>query len=363
MEATLHRDLYLEPSWFAREREKVFFDQWTCVGREEELVTAGSYVTIDLAGESIILVRGQDWKLRAFYNVCRHRGCQLVDSTDDATRRGQFIANIRCPYHSWTYRLDGRLHRTPYMDVDRGSLALHEVRLACWGGFVFLKLGEDATGLEEQLGPIPGRIHRYPLDELLEGWRSAYTVAANWKVILENYNECYHCAGVHPELCRIVPEFRKNGGAGLDWEAGIPQKPGTNTFTARGTTTRAPFPGLNDAEKERHFGELVYPNLMLSLSMDHVAMFILWPLEPERTLIDCRLLFHPDSRSQPDFDPSDAADFWDLVNRQDWTICERVQRGMHARPFRHGHYAPMEDLSLDIRNYIASRLGNDVLKL
>lgn len=126
-----------------------------------------------------------------------------------------------------------------------------------------------------------------------------------------------------------------------------------------GTSTRPPFPGLSDAERERHFGELVYPNLMLSLSMDHAAAFIVWPQGPEKTLIDCRLLFHPDAMAADDFDPSDAADFWHIVNKQDWTICERVQRGMHARPFVHGYYAPMEDLSLDIREYVAARLGDD----
>jgi Rieske 2Fe-2S family protein len=223
-----------------------------------------------------------------------------------------------------------------------------------------VKAGTGSQTLREQLGPVPGRVVRYPLEELGTGWRKDYLVAANWKVILENYNECYHCAGVHPELCKIVPEFRRNGGAQLDWEAGIPQKPGTNTFTRTGTTSRLPFPGLNAAEKERHFGELAYPNLMLSLSMDHVAMFILWPQGPEQTRIDCRLLFHPEAINRMDFDPSDAADLWDLVNMQDWDICERVQRGMHARPFRHGLYAPMEDLSLDIRNYIAARLGSDL---
>lgn len=360
MEATLHRDLYIEPSWFEKERERVFFDQWTCVAREDDLVSAGSYEAVDLAGDSVILVRGEDWKLRAFHNVCRHRGCQLVDSTKADRRSGQFIANIRCPYHSWTYRLDGSLHHTPYVDVDKSRYHLHEIQLACWAGFVFLKVGSDGRGLREQLGPIPGRVERYPLEELRVGWRCDYSVAANWKVILENYNECYHCAGVHPELCRIVPDFRKNGGAALNWETGVPQKPGTNTFTLTGTTRRQPFPELNDAEKERHFGELIYPNLMLSLAMDHAASFILRPAGPEQTHIDCRLLFHPEAINQPDFDPSDAAEFWDLVNRQDWDICERVQRGMRSRAFRRGFYAPMEDLSLDIRSYIAGRLGNDL---
>ncbi len=358
MESTLHRDLYIEPSWFEKERERVFFNQWTCVGRDDDLRAAGSYEAVDVCGESVILVRGDDQELRAFHNVCRHRGCQLVDPTRTTQRNGRFRSSIRCPYHSWTYGLDGSLRHTPHVDVDKSRFGLHRVALASWGGFVFLKIGEESGSLAGQLGPIPARVARYPLEILREGWRARYTAAANWKVILENYNECYHCAGVHPELCSIVPAFRRNGGTGLDWEAGVPQKEGTNTFTFTGTTARAPFPGLNDAEKERHFGELIYPNLMLSLAMDHAAVFILQPRGPEDTHIDCRLLFHPDAVDAPDFDPSDAAEFWDLVNRQDWDICERVQRGMHARPFTRGLYAPMEDLSLDIRNYIAGRLGD-----
>jgi Rieske 2Fe-2S family protein len=203
------------------------------------------------------------------------------------------------------------------------------------------------------------RIRRYPLAELKSGWRIDYRVAANWKVILENYNECYHCAGVHPELCRVVPAFRVNGGADLDWEAGIPQQEGTNTFTLSGTTTRAPFPGLDESEKVRHKGELIYPNMMLSLSMDHVAAFTLWPRAPGHTDIVCEFLFHPDEMTKDDFDAADSVAFWDLVNRQDWGICESVQRGMHSSAFTSGFYGPMEDWSLDIRNYVRERIGRD----
>ena len=206
------------------------------------------------------------------------------------------------------------------------------------------------------LGEIPERLTRYPMAELRTGHRIDYTVAANWKVILENYNECYHCAGVHPELCKIVPAFRQGGGSGLDWEAGIPQKEGTNTFTFTGTTSRAPFPDLDADEKVRHKGELVYPNLMLSLSMDHVASFTLWPRSAERTDIICEFLFHPEEMAKKDFDPTDAVEFWDLVNKQDWGICESVQRGMASRRFDTGYYAPMEDYSLDIRNYVRKRV-------
>lgn len=362
METTLHRDLYLEPLWFDRERRNIFHREWTCVARTEELPEPGSFRALTLAGQHLLLVRGDDCVVRAFYNVCRHRGCQLIDSEDETQNAGRFRKQIRCPYHSWTYQLDGELKHAPHVDIDRSQYSLHPIDVDEWGGFLFIRLDKGDTSLLDTLGPIPARVARYPLHELLCGWRHTYTVNANWKVILENYNECYHCGGVHPELCNLVPAFRANGGQGLIWEEGIAQRAGTNTFTMSGTTSRPPFPGLNEAERERHFGELVYPNLMLSLSMDHAAAFIVWPQGPEKTLIDCRLLFHPDAMAAEDFDPSDAGDFWHIVNNQDWTICERVQRGMHARPFVHGYYAPMEDLSLDIREYVAARLGDDAVR-
>jgi len=243
-------------------------------------------------------------------------------------------------------------------DFDPAAFSLHPVGVASWGGFVFVHLTPaEATPLAAGLGPVPGRLRRYPLAELRTGRRLVYEVAANWKVICENYNECYHCAGVHPELCRVVPAFRERGGAGLDWDRGIPHREGAWTFTASGTTTRAPFPGLDDDERSRHKGELVYPNMLLSLAADHVAAFTLWPAGPGRTTVVCELLFHPGEMARPRFDPSDAADFWELVNRQDWAVCESVQRGMGSRAYTTGWFAPMEDASLDIRRYLAERLG------
>jgi len=161
-----------------------------------------------------------------------------------------------------------------------------------------------------------------------------------------------------PGALRDRPAFKSAGGAGLDWEQGIPQREGTTTFTRSGTTTRAPLPGLTEDDRSRHRGELIYPNFMLSLSSDHVAAFTLWPQGPERTIIACDFLFHPDEMVKPDFDPSDAVEFWDLVNRQDWGICENVHRGMRSRVFEQGYYAPMEDQSLDIRRYVSERLGS-----
>ena len=216
----------------------------------------------------------------------------------------------------------------------------------------------SAESLRDSLGEVPARLVRYPLDRLVVGRRFAYDVAANWKVVAENYNECYHCGPVHPELCRLVPAFG-GGGIDLEWEDGIPHREGAWTFTTTGTSTRQPFPDLDEAERVRHKGELVYPNLMLSLSADHVAAFVLTPLAVDRTRIVCDLLFAPEEAALPSFDPSDAADLWDLVNRQDWAVCESVQRGMSSRSYTGGWYAPMEDASLDIRRWLLPRLSED----
>ena len=359
LEPTLPGERYLEPVHFATEARRIFHAEWFCIGRMEGLEQRGDWRLVNIAGESILVVRDEGGGLNAFYNVCRHRGAELVPSPDSIEQSGTFKAGIRCPYHSWNYRLNGELHATPHLEVDKSCFGLNRVELDTWGGYVFVRLVPGNQTLADTLGEIPERLQRYPLDDLRVGHRLEYSVAANWKVILENYNECYHCAGVHPELCRIVPAFRQGGGQDLDWESGIPQKKGTNTFTFTGTTRRAPFPGLDEDEKVRHKGELAYPNLMLSLSMDHAASFTLWPRSAGITDIICEFLFHPDEMAKPDFDPMDAVDFWDLVNRQDWGICESVQRGMRSRVFETGFYAPMEDYSLDIRNYVRDRTDKD----
>jgi glycine betaine catabolism A len=356
LERSLPREAYWDEAFFKRERDAIFWDQWFYVGRAEQLQEPGAYRVLDVAGESVILVRDTDG-LHAHLNLCRHRGSRLLCG------EGVVRGTIRCPYHSWTYALDGRLVASPFVAAEAlppESRRLHRVAAQDWEGFVFVHLSpERAEGnggtLAAQLGPIPQRLARYPLAKLKVARSLRYDVEANWKVLLENYNECYHCAVVHPELCRVVPAFKRHGGGELDWERGIPHRDGAWTFTATGTSHRAPFATLTDEEKVRHKGELIYPNFMLSLASEHVAAFSLWPQGPAATTIVCDFLFHPDEIAKPSFDPSDVAEFWDLVNRQDWKICESVQAGMRSRAFHQGYYAPMEDASLDIRRYLASR--------
>jgi len=369
LEPTLPSAWYRDARVFALEKERIFCREWFCAAREEELAGPGAFRLLEVFGESVILLRNRDGELRAFYNVCRHRGSRLCRDPAATAASGSALAGgvaagrITCPYHQWTYDLDGRLVGAPQLagepGFDKTLFSLHPVGVACWGGFVFLHLTPAAAvPLAQQLGAIPGRTARYPLAELRIGHTIRYQAAANWKVLCENYNECYHCAGVHPELCAVVPAFRERGGAHLDWERGIPHRPGAYTFTSSGTTRRRAFPTLNDDERVRHKGELVYPNLFVSLACDHVAAFILEPKSATHTDITCHFLFEPYELAKGDFDHTDATEFWDLVNRQDWVICEAVQQGISSRVHEHGYYAPMEDFNLDIRRYVLERIGD-----
>jgi Rieske 2Fe-2S family protein len=372
LEKSLPSHYYTAPEIFEREKNLIFAQDWFCAGREEQLPLPGNSIVLEIAGESVLVVRTMKGELRAHYNVCRHRGARLCatgnDTNWDVHLQGGVTSSgsIRCPYHQWTYNLEGQLLGAPYLkDADgfrKEDFSLYPVGADTWGGFFFLNLSLPATADEEsgvrtQLGPAVERTRRYPLAALRTGHGITYDVAANWKLIMENYNECYHCGGLHPELCEIVPDFKQAGGSNLNWEDGIPHRAGAYTFTKTGTTNRSPFPGLSEEEKVRHKGELCFPNLMLSLACDHVAAFLLWPMAQDRTRIVCNFLFHPEEIAKPTFDTADAVQFWDLVNRQDWAICERVQRGVSSRVHKFGYYAPMEDPSLDIRNYVIQRLG------
>ncbi len=245
LEPALSREEYLGEAVWTRECDRIFGRTWCAVGREEDVAATGAYLRVEVAGESILVTRDASGTLHAFFNVCRHRGAELVDAHAEAC--GSFGGAIRCPYHSWTYALDGRLRRAPFLDAvsdaDADAFALAAVRVDTWGGFVFVNLAPaPATTLLDQLGEVPGRVTRYPLTEVRRGARVVYEVAANWKVLAENYNECYHCGPVHPELCELVPSFRRAGGDGLEWERGIPHREGAYTFTTTGTTNRGTVP-------------------------------------------------------------------------------------------------------------------------
>ena len=242
LQAALPREHYVDAATHEVERERVLLHEWTCIARLDELglTTPGSatleperLAVVDLHGESVLVTTDVDGVLHAHYNVCRHRGSQVVpvDPAVDPPAPCA-IRSLRCPYHSWTYALDGSLLHAPHTDdveLDRSDFALHVVGADVWGGWLWLHADpSSASVLLDSLAPVPEKVRRYPLDTLVLGVRLRYEVAANWKVIAENYNECYHCGPVHPELSRLVPAFA-GGGSDLAWDDGVPHRDGRLT--------------------------------------------------------------------------------------------------------------------------------------
>ena len=267
---TLSASLYTSPGVLRLEQEGLFAKMWLCVGREADIPTAGDYFTHQIAGESVIVMRGGDGAVRAFYNVCRHRGARLLDAAC-----GKGLSRVVCPYHAWTYRLDGTLAQVPRMDegFERESFGLVPVRLGTWAGFIFLNLDAEAEPLETYLADLPD-LARFKMEELRLGKRIEYEVAANWKLICENYSECYHCPGVHPQLFRISDHIARHERVqeiGACFNGGpMMLRDGYETMSMSGKRTVPIIEGLKPEDHRFVYYYVIYPNLLLSPHPDYV---------------------------------------------------------------------------------------------
>jgi len=338
---------YHAPEVFELEREKIFFREWFYAGRADEAPEAGDFFTVDVVGESVLVVRGKDDQLHGFYNVCRHRGSRICDPET----RGHAKGAIKCPYHAWSYSYDGQLIGTPLIapdELDRSSLSLWPVSVDVWEGFVFVHLGEPDEGVRESFehqNDKPLQYEAWRMDELRTAHRTVSEVQANWKVLVENYNECLHCPTVHPELVAVAPTFRK----GLvfedgrdDW--GVSIEGGGAGYTATGATTIPVMPGLTEQQATSMYGASIFPNMFLDLTGTVAIATRILPRGPEHTTMVTDYLFRPEVIAAPGFDPGDVVEFSELVAHQDYTICERAQQGVRSRAFTHGVYAEKDEL-------------------
>jgi Rieske 2Fe-2S family protein len=354
---TLPGEYYTSPEIFRRETENIFARRWLCAGRESEIPTAGDYFLRDVVGESLIVLRGRGGGsgVRAFFNVCRHRGTQLCESAS-----GKLASTIQCPYHAWTYALDGSLLGAPSMEdvpgFDKTAHGLAPARVALWEGFIYLSLAEQPQLFEQAFAPLIGRFARYNLPQLIAARRIDYDVRANWKLIFQNYNECYHCPTVHPQLVKLSPaDSGENDLVSGPFLGGFMTLSPGGALTRSGRPCARPVGDLPPEDLARVYYYSLFPNQLLSLHADYVMVHTLWPISLERTRIECQWFFHPDAAAHPGFNPDDGMTFWDETNRQDWHICERSQLGVSSRAYRPGPFSPRESISAAFdREYLAA---------
>jgi Rieske 2Fe-2S family protein len=345
LEPGLDSAWYHDPAHHARELEVFWYGMWIAAGREEEWPAPRDYRVVAVGSQSILVLRDAGGALRAFHNTCSHRGSLLC--VEESGRLGS--DRIVCPYHAWTYSLDGRLVGTPRQmaveGFDRVEHSLHEVAIDTWGGFVFIHLaGEAAPPLAGALADIPERFERHGLAGLRIGRRIVLDVRANWKLLVENFSECFHCPPVHPEFCAIVPAYGEAGAWGLGGTASQPEYlPGARTLTLDGSARLPPLRGLNDADRATLYAAQTFPpNLFLNVHPDYVNAQMMFPTGPESVRMVYDWLFEADRLPMPEADLEHYVRLWDLTNRQDARNCEWQQRGLQARTFAHGSYVPQE---------------------
>ncbi len=356
----LPRAAYLEDAVLDWERDHLF-GGWVCVGRVED-VPAGGLAAQSLGRYGVLLTREDDGTLHAFENACRHRGHELLPCGGSAAG----VKAIVCPYHAWTYRFDGTLQGAPgfrrVAGFDPADFSLRSLGVREWHGWVFVDRAGSGVAFEEHVGELEAIVAPYDGEALVTPAAHEYDVSANWKVLIENFQECYHCSMIHPELCRVSPpESGENLEKDGDWVGGwMDLRAGAETMSLDGRSGGTAIARLDEHERRTVMYVAVLPNLLLSLHPDYVMSHVLTPVSPDRTRVRCSWSFPADAAAAAGFDPAYAVDFWDLTNRQDWAACESVQRGMRAPGYVPGPMAPSEDGVHHFVQFVAgSYLGRD----
>ena len=356
---TLPQRYYTDPAWFQREMEAIYFDMWLCAGRTSQIPEAGDYFLRQFANASVIVTCDDEGNIRAFHNVCRHRGTMLCQQEE-----GKFAGRIQCQYHAWTYKLDGTLANAPHMEKVQGfceaDYPLNAVATAVWDGHIFINLAARPIPFEQHLAGLDKKFAPWRMAELQMVERRIYHLKANWKLIIQNYSECLHCPIVHPLLqkqshymsgANEPPQPTYLGGR-MDLREGV------QTLTMDGTTMRCSLPGLS-ADDQRHiYYYCLLPNFFLNLHPDYMLTFTMWPKAADQTDIICEWHFHPDEIRKHGFNPHDAVEFWDITNKQDWALSDLAQQGISSKGYQPGPYSNREELLLALDRFVLERVAN-----
>jgi len=366
----LPADAYFDPRQYERELQRIWYRNWVYVGRSSDLARARSFRTFEIGDQRILLVRDEQRGLQGFYNTCRHRGAALCREPEGMLRAGTIV----CPYHAWVYNLQGDLLRTSSKahasGFDVADFPLYRISVKEWSGFIFVALNDRPPPFEKIFDLPLNRLDAWPLEELVVGHVLSKTMRSNWKIFWENYNECLHCPGVHPQLSQLVPIY----GRGLLEERDDPQwrahdadpdpkfkgglRSGAATWSLDGKTTGVPFPGLSDADRKAGYVYMTgLPSVFLVGHVDYVRVVRLLPLGPELTEMRVEYLFSPQTLADPQFDLRNVVDFTNRVMTEDAQVCELNQLGLRARPHLRGVVMPEEYVVRQFHEWLRAELA------
>ncbi len=354
---TLEREYYTSPEILNKEYNNIFNKQWICGGRISELTNAGQFKVINIGLESIIILKGNDNNILAYYNVCRHRGTKICKDLE-----GHFSKSIQCGYHGWTYGLDGNLIGAPHMDsidnFDKINYPLHNVAVKEWEGFIFINLSEKPMDFENVFSPLIGRFKQWNISKLSLMRKKTYQVKGNWKLVIQNYCECYHCPILHPDLAAI---HNYMGGKNDLYEG--PFLGGYMTFnknkesiTKSGNLCCPILPDIEKKNENRVYYYSIFPNMLLSLHPEYVMFHTVWPNGYDQCTVECSWLFEKNIIDSSQYRPQEAIDFWDMTNKQDWHISELSQLGIQSTKYFPAPYSGQESLLAAFDQYYLDKI-------
>ncbi|WP_016853737.1 aromatic ring-hydroxylating oxygenase subunit alpha [Halomonas smyrnensis] len=381
---SLPQPFYNDERLFALDMQEIFEKEWLFAGMTSEIPAKGNFMTLEVGDNPVVIVRGNDGEVHAFHNVCRHRGSRLC-----VTDKGK-VAKLVCPYHQWTYELDGRLLFAGTEMGQAFNLADHglkPVHVRTGGGFIFVSLADEAPAIDGFLETLDHYLAPYDMENLKVAVESSIVEQCNWKLVLENNRECYHCNGAHPELLNSLQEFddtddpratpaykdlvaRKQA----DWEAQcVPYK--LTRLDRRNRLTRTPL--LDGAESMTMDGKRACQKLMGNLQSadlgslrilhlpnswnhfmgDHALVFRVMPIGPQQTVVTTKWLVHKDAVEGVDYHPEQMRKVWDATNDQDRRLAEENQRGINSKSYQPGPYSETYEYGvIDFVNWYSERM-------
>ena len=352
---TLDGKYYSNEKIFKEELINIFYENWLCVGRTNDIKKEGNYISFEIGNENVIIVRNEKNQLNGFYNVCRHRGTRICND-----KKGSFSKTIQCKYHGWTYNLNGNLVGAPNMEnVDgfkKSDYPLHNISIKEWNSFIFICLSDNPENFENFYKPLKNKFNEWQLSRLKTIRQIDYTIKANWKLVMQNYNECYHCPTIHPELAKIhhFTSGENDLYEGPFLGGFMILNEDKKSISESGNLCSKPIPGVTKKNLNRVYYYSFFPNMLISLHPDYVMYHTIIPLAPSKCKITCSWLFVEENKHHHNYD--DAIEFWDKTNKQDWKISEQSQLGIQSKKYTPGPYSPRESLLSTFDNYYLSKL-------
>ena len=360
---SLEQPFYVSSEVFQAESEYIWKKYWLFAGSTAEIPKPGDFFTYQIGKESIIVIRGDGGEVYAHYNTCRHRGSLIC-----LTEAGR-APKLMCPYHQWVYDKNGDLLKARLMpeDFDTSAFGLHPVAVSVANGFIFISLAEnppDFSAVQKDYEPL---LKPFRIDDAKVAFRKRYDLRTNWKLIAENFRECYHCGPAHPEYCSAViganlressdevlherrVEWQKKGlsvknidftNDSFHFAVRYPLRPGISSYSLDGKPAAIPMGDHKDFDAGV-LGLVVYPNFWMDAVSDYMWTMRITPLSPSRTQVDLTWLVDKNAQEGRDYNLERLTEFWKITGEQDWKLCENNFSGIESSHYSPGPYAPAE---------------------